>query len=349
MGAETLEPSAVVYSIVVPARDEEESVEELHGELRAAFDALGGEFELIFVDDGSRDATLARLEAVAAACPRTRVLRLPSGRGKSAAYAAGFGAARGEVVLTLDADLQDDPAEAPKLLERLEGGADLVIGWKEGRIGNEPTKTIASRLYNWLKGRVFGLRLRDSNSGFRAMRRDVARALHLYGDRYRFLPELAHLAGFRVAEVAVRHRPRRYGASKFGPQRFWTGLLDVLSVRFLTGYVARPLHFFGTVGLVPALAGAGLEVYVLVQKLSGSAFQTHVAAIVIGAMLIILGFQVIVTGLIGEMIAGQARARPAAVELAGRGPRPAPPGRPAPASAPPEDEQVTAGGLDAGG
>ena len=290
-------------SFVVPACNEAGNVTPLHREITAVAAELGPPFELILVDDGSTDGTAREIEALAASDPRLVCVRFSRNRGKSEAYAAGFSAASGERVVTLDADGQDDPAEIPRLLAALEEGYDLVVGWKQGRFGNEPVKTVPSRFYNALKGFCFGLRLHDSNCGFRAMRAAVAKSLRLYGDQYRFLPEIAHLAGFAVTEVPVTHRPRTRGQSKYGPRRFWTGLLDLLAVRFVTAYLHKPLHFFGTLALAPVFLGAVLELYVLGQKvILGSPFRHHVAALVIGVLFLLLGVQLLTIGLIGEML-----------------------------------------------
>ena len=310
------------YSVVIPAYNEAESVAELHREVSEVMTGLGQEYEVIFVDDGSFDDTPARLGELARADPHVRVFRFRRNFGKSAAYTVGFDAARGEVVVTMDADLQDDPAEMPKLLAGLDRPlpgagrraadpvpADLVVGWKQGRLENEPTKTLPSRFFNSLVHLLFGLRLHDSNCGFRAMRRSVATSLELYGDLYRFIPELAYLRGFRVTEAGVAHRRRKYGRSKYGVKRFWTGVVDLVTVRFITGFTQKPLHFFATVGLFPLTAGIGLEIYVLVRKLLGDQFREHVAALVIGVLLIVVGVQLAATGLVGEMITAQARKR----------------------------------------
>jgi glycosyltransferase involved in cell wall biosynthesis len=293
------------YSVVISAYNEAESVEELYQEVISALEPRKETFEILFVDDGSTDATGERLAELERRDRRVRLIRLVRNFGKSAAYSAAFRAAQGDVVVTLDADLQDDPAEIPKLLGKLDGGNDLVVGWKMHRLENEPRKTIPSRVFNALLRWTFHLDLRDSNSGFRVMRRAVAQSLHLYGDMYRFIPQLAFSKGFFVAEEGVSHRRRKYGESKYGPRRFWTGLLDLLTVRFITRFSQRPLHFLGTVGLFPLILGILLEVYVLVFKLMGETFQTHIAAIVIGVMLMLLGFQCIVTGLLGEMLSAQ--------------------------------------------
>ncbi len=309
---------SVRYSVIVPAYNEAESLDELRRELIPVLESLGEPFEVLAVDDGSFDVTPTRLTDLARTDTRVRVIRFRRNFGKSAAYTAGFEAARGEIVVTLDADLQDDPAELPKLLAKLDQGFDLVVGWKQGRLENEPTKTVPSRLFNSLVRLFFGLRLHDSNSGFRAMRRAVAASLELYGDLYRFIPELAYMRGFKVVEVGVGHRRRKHGRSKYGPKRFWTGVLDLVTVRFITGFTQKPLHFFGTAGLFPLLVGIGLEVYVLVRKLSGDQFREHVAAIIVGVLLIVVGIQLVATGLIGEMITAQARTRGYATQEPGQ-------------------------------
>jgi glycosyltransferase involved in cell wall biosynthesis len=289
-------------SVVIPAYNERDSLVELVTELRAVL--ADRAFELILVDDGSNDGGERVMDELARQDARVRVLRLVRNAGKSAAYMVGFAASRGAIVVTLDADLQDDPHEIPAMLDGLQRH-DLVVGWKQGRFENEPLKAAPSKVFNGLLSYAFGLRLHDANCGFRAMRRGVALGLELRGDLYRFIPQLAFSNGFRVGEQPVRHRRRKFGASKYGARRFWTGLLDLLTVRFLTRFTDKPLHFFGTLGLFPFLAGAGIEVYVLACKLAGDTFQEHVAAIIVGALMVIVGFQCIVSGLIGEMLAAK--------------------------------------------
>ena len=294
------------FSVVVPVYNELESLRELHSEI---ITVLGSErFEILYLNDGSTDGSDAILDELAQD-PRVRAIHFVRNLGKSSAYMAAFERCKGDIVVTLDADLQDDPHEIPAMVARLEQGFQLVIGWKQGRFENEPLKAFPSKFFNGLLAFLFGLRLHDSNCGFRVMRRAVADSLELHGDLYRFIPQLAAAKGFKVTEQGVKHRKRRFGYSKYGAKRFWTGLLDVLTARFITRYVGRPLHFFGTVGLIPTLVGLGIEIYVLASKLAGQTFQEHVAAIVIGAMLIIVGFQCIITGLIGEMLSAQRRER----------------------------------------
>lgn len=313
----------MLVSVVVPAFNEVDSVAKLHAELTTALMSLGWDFEILFVDDGSTDGTDACLRELVGADDCCRAFRMPRNRGKSAAYMVGFDAAHGDVVATLDADLQDDPAQLERLLAALSEGADLVVGWKDGRFQNEPAKTIPSRLYNAFKGVLFGLRLRDSNSGFRVMRREVAKSLVLYGGQYRLLPELSHLNGFRVREVPVAHRPRAHGESKYGASRFWTGLLDLATVRFLSGFLHQPLHFFGSLAALPILLGGVLQLYVLAMKVLGSPFKVHLAAMLGGLALLIVGVQILGIGLLGEMIRSFAPNRlPRREVLLPRAPRP---------------------------
>jgi len=295
--------ATLAISVILPVRDESPSLEELHGELATVLDAMARTYEILFVNDGSTDTSLEVMHGIASVDPRVRILSFNRPRGKSAVYMAGFAAARGNVIITLDSDLQDDPAEIPRLVAALGEDTDIAIGWKQGRLRNEPEKTLPSRVFNRMVSIVFGVRLHDINCGFRAMSRDVARSLHLYGDYYRFLPLIAHTAGFRVVELAISHRRRKHGESKYGPRRFWTGVLDLLALRFTLSFREKPLPLFGSFALAFLALGGVIEGYVLWRKLGGESFQQHIAAIVVGAMLIMVGTQVLLTGLIAVMLA----------------------------------------------
>jgi glycosyltransferase involved in cell wall biosynthesis len=298
------------YSIVIPAYNEAKSLRELCSEIAQVMETVSGDYEILVVDDGSSDDTASLLASLHREDDRVCGLRFARNFGKSAAYLAGFEFARGDLVITLDADLQDDPKEIPKLLETLEQGYDLVVGWKQSRMGNEPDKALASRVFNGVLQLLFGLKLHDSNSGFRVMRSEVARSLDLYGDVYRFIPEIVHLSGYRVTEAPVQHRTRKHGASKYGPTRFLTGLLDLLAVRFITAFKQKPLQFFGSLAIPPLVAGVGLELYVLAMRLLyDSSLRIHVAAIIIGTLLILASLQLFATGLLGEMLAEGSRRR----------------------------------------
>ena len=288
-------------SAVVPAWNEAESLAELQRELEAALDAAGGPWEVLYVDDGSRDGTDAVVERLAAADPRVRGVSFRGNYGKAAALATGFRLARGEWILTLDADLQDDPAELPRLVAALEGGLDLVSGWKRQR--RDPlSKTLPSKVFNLVTSWVVGLRLHDFNCGFKLYRREVTEAIQVYGELHRVLPALAHWQGFRVGEVAVNHRPRRHGRSKFGASRFVNGFLDLLSAAFISTSALKPLHVFGRIGGIFLLTGGGISLWFFGQWVVGTPMRTR-PLMLIGGWLLLTGVQFILMGLLGEMIA----------------------------------------------
>jgi glycosyltransferase involved in cell wall biosynthesis len=288
-------------SVVVPAFNEAESLPRLHAELTQALDAMGRPWEVVFIDDGSRDGTEAVLETLAAADPRVRGVSFRRNFGKSAALATGFRLARGEWVVTMDADLQDDPAELPKLAAKLGEGYDLVTGWKQNR-RDPPSKTLPSRLFNAVTSAATGLKLHDYNCGFKLYRRDVTQAIDVYGEFHRFMPALAHWAGFRVAEVPVHHRPRSFGRSKFGPARFVNGFLDLLSAAFISTSALKPLHVFGRIGLLFLAGGLLLGTWFVAQWAMGEPMRVR-PLMLFAVGLVLLGIQFILMGLLGEMIA----------------------------------------------
>jgi glycosyltransferase involved in cell wall biosynthesis len=289
-----------VISVVVPVFNEERSVALLYEELQAALDPVGDTWEAVFVDDGSSDGTFAALTRLHAHTSNVRVVRLRRNFGKAAALAAGFAQAHGEVVVTIDGDLQDDPAEIPRLLAKLDEGYDLVSGWKAKR--RDPlTRRIPSRLFNWVAGRMSGVRLHDLNCGLKAYRAEVVGGLVLYGELHRFIPVLAHGSGYRVAEVAVNHRPREHGRSRYGLERYLRGFLDLLTVSFMGRYRHRPLHLFGGLGLLLGLAGVAVLVYLTVVKLMGHAIGER-PLLTLGVLLVVVGMQFFSLGLISEMI-----------------------------------------------
>jgi len=290
-------------SVVVPAYNEAESLPELHRELVAALDALHMSWEVLYVDDGSRDGTDRVIEALCAEDERVRGILLLRNFGKSAALATGFKAVRGEFVCTLDADLQDDPSELPKLFGALEQGYDVVSGWKVKR--RDPiTKRWPSKLFNAVTSGVAGVRLHDFNCGFKLYRREAVDALEVYGELHRFLPALSHWRGFRVGEVPVHHRARRFGQSKYGASRFVNGFLDLMTAAFISTSALKPLHVFGRIGLAFLLAGFGLAVWFVAQWLHGEPLRVR-PLMLFGAASVLLGIQFILMGLLGEMIAHQ--------------------------------------------
>jgi glycosyltransferase involved in cell wall biosynthesis len=289
-----------VITVVVPVHDEERSLTTLYEELRAALEPLGRLWEVVFVDDGSTDGSFATLTRLHSEADNVKVVRLRRNFGKAAALAAGFRHASGDVVVTIDADLQDDPAEIPRLLAKLDEGFDLVSGWKTQR--RDPlSRRIPSRIFNSVVGRVSGLRLHDLNCGLKAYRADVVRNLRIYGELHRFLPVLAHDRGYRVAELPVNHRPREHGKSRYGVERYFRGFLDFLTVWFMGRYRHRPLHLFGGLGLLLGTIGAVLLVYLTVLKLSGEAIG-HRPLLTLGVLLAVVGLQFFSLGLLSELI-----------------------------------------------
>lgn len=295
----------IKLSILIPVYNEKDSLEALHDQIKHALTDFPEGYEILMIDDGSTDGSTQKMAEIARHDPVVRIFRFPRNQGKSAVYTSGFKETRGEVIITMDADLQDDPAEIHNLLSHLQKGFDLVVGWKRNRFQNEAVKAFPSKIFNAIVCRLFGVRLRDTNSGFRAMTADLAKSINLYGDNYRFLPQLAHLQGFRVSEVPVNHRQRKYGKSKYGARRFLTGLLDILALRFTVSFMEKPLHIFGGIAMLFLILGGGLEVYVLIQKLLGNPFQQHIAALAIGILFLTVGVQVLSIGLIGVMLVAQ--------------------------------------------
>ena len=291
----------IEVSVILPVLDEVESLGVLHRELTEALQRLGRSYEIIFVDDGSRDGSFQRIEKLRLEDPRVRGMQLRRNFGKAAALAVGFGEAQGDVVVTLDADLQDDPAEIPKLLARLEDGFDLVSGWKQDR--QDPrSKTWPSRLFNWVTGLLTGVRLHDFNSGFKIYRREVVREIRLYGELHRFIPALAAWRGFQVTEIPVHHRARRYGRTKFGSARLWRGFLDLLTVLFLTRYTRRPLHLFGGLGLIAWTVGFAVNAYLTGIWLSGAQPIGHRPLLAFGVLSMLVGVQFFAVGLLSELV-----------------------------------------------
>jgi glycosyltransferase involved in cell wall biosynthesis len=292
-----------MISVVIPVRDEEESLAELHGELSAVFAGLArGPAEFIFVDDGSRDRSWSIILALSESDPRVSAIRFRRNFGKAAALTAAFQSARGNLVFTLDGDLQDDPAEIPRFLDRLEEGHDVVSGWKKTR--HDPWhKVYPSRVFNWLVSRLTGCRLHDHNCGFKLYRREVLREIGLYGELHRFVPVLAHARGFRVSEVEVRHRSRRFGTSKYGLSRFMKGFLDLLTVRFLTRFRERPLHMMGGIGLsLFAVGGLGmLSLAVIWLDPANRPIGTR-PLLFYSIALLLVGLQLVTMGILAELV-----------------------------------------------
>ncbi len=288
-------------SVLVPVLNEAPTVGELARGVAEVLDGAGRSFELIFVDDGSTDGTAAAVRAAREADPRVKLVALRRNFGKAAALCAGFDTAAGALVVTLDGDLQDDPGEIPRFLDKLESDdLDLVSGWKRER-RDPPTKRYPSKLFNWVTRKLAQVPLHDFNCGFKAYRREVLEQIAVYGELHRYIPVLASRRGFSVGELAVRHHPRRHGSSKYGWDRFHKGLLDLITVLFITKYTRRPLHLFGLIGLVAFLVGFGINLYLAVLWMQGQPLSNR-PLLLLGILLMLLGIQVLTTGLVGEMI-----------------------------------------------
>jgi glycosyltransferase involved in cell wall biosynthesis len=284
----------------------------LYEELDSALQQLDQPWEVVFVDDGSTDGSFAALTRLHNAHDNVRVIRLRRNFGKATALSAGFAHAEGEIVVTIDADLQDDPTEIPRLLAKLDEGFDLVTGWKTHR--RDPlSRRLLSKIFNWVTGRVSGLRLHDLNCGLKAYRAEVVKGLRLYGELHRFIPVLAHYRGHRIAELSVNHRPREHGRSRYGVERYLRGFLDLLTVSFIGRYRYRPLHLFGGLGLLLGTAGFGVLVYLTILKFDGHAIGQR-PLLILGVLLVVVGLQFFSLGLISELITSQHEERVGALE-----------------------------------
>ncbi|MGH2991710.1 MAG: glycosyltransferase family 2 protein [Solirubrobacterales bacterium] len=307
---EQAESGVAELTVVVPAYNERDGLRELLAEIERACDSIGRPWEVIFVDDGSTDGSRELLEELAADHDAVRVVSLRRNFGKSAALSAGFEHSAGEIVVTLDGDGQDDPAEIPALVGKLDDGYQLVSGWKRDR--QDPrVRRWASRLFNGVTARLSGVRLHDFNCGLKAYRGDCARSLRIYGELHRYIPVLAVQRGWRVAELPVHHRARRHGRSKFGFERYARGPFDLLGVLFIGRYQYRPLHLFGGLGVALMLAGVLISLYLALLRFSGEAIGDR-PLLLLGALLIVVGFQLLTFGLLGQMLVVMRQERVAA-------------------------------------
>ncbi|MBI2268217.1 MAG: glycosyltransferase family 2 protein [Candidatus Blackburnbacteria bacterium] len=289
-------------SFIIPAKNEAESIPTLYQEIVSVVRKLKKSYEIIFIDDGSTDSTFEKMKALHKKDIDVKVIRFRGNFGKSAALQVGFEKASGEIVLTLDGDLQDNPSEIPHFLAKLDQGYDLVSGWKKRRF-DPSVKVIPSRiLNNFLTPLLTGVKLHDINCGFKAYRKEVVKSLNLYGELYRFIPVFAVKQAFRVTEIPVEHRARQHGISKFGWERNIKGFLDLLTIFFLTGYNRRPGHFFGTFGLISFFFGFLIGLYITYLRVTTGGVQGRQPLLILGILLIIVGVQLISTGLLAEMM-----------------------------------------------
>ena len=288
-------------SVVVPFLNEAETLETLHARITAAMTDLSPAHEIIFVDDGSDDGGELVAEALAEMDACVRVIRFTRNFGKAAALSAGFAEARGDVIITMDADLQDDPKEIGRFLDKLAEGYDVVSGWKQTR--HDPVgKTLPSKFFNRLTAWLFDVDLHDINCGFKAYTRRAARHLNLYGELHRFTPALLHAAGYRVAEIAVEHHPREHGVSKYGSRRLVKGLLDIVTVKLKTRYQSRPLHFFAMLGLPLLLVGLAMISYLTALWFMDLGPIGNRPLLLIGILFVVTGTQVLGVGLVAELL-----------------------------------------------
>jgi glycosyltransferase involved in cell wall biosynthesis len=289
-------------SVVVPVLDEVESARELYRRTTAALARLGRPYEVIVVDDGSRDGTYEAFAELAASDTRLRLIRFGRNFGQTAAMAAGIDHARGAVVVPIDGDLQNDPEDIPVLVAKLDEGYDVVSGWRANRQDRALTRRVPSRAANWLIGRVTGVRLHDYGCTLKAYRAEIIKQTRLYGEMHRFVPALAHMMGARIVEIPVGHHARRFGRSKYGIGRTFNVLLDLLTLKFLSAYGTKPIHIFGRAGLLLCFAGVGAGVYTLYDKWFNDIYVHRNPVILLAVFLFLLGFSFILMGLIAELI-----------------------------------------------
>jgi glycosyltransferase involved in cell wall biosynthesis len=287
-------------SVVIPLYNEEQSLRELFDKIRNVLNR-SGRFEVIFVDDGSTDGSMRVLHELRNRDRRVKIIRFRRNYGKSAALSVGFAKAEGDIVITMDADLQDDPNEIPSLVNEIKKGYDLISGWKKKR--RDPiSKTIPSRFFNFVTSIITGIKIHDFNCGLKAYRKEVVKEVEIYGELHRYIPVLAHWLGYKVGEIPVQHHQRKYGRTKYGLGRFWKGFLDLLTVIFTTRYMQRPLHLFGFWGMVFFLTGFAIDLYLVTLKFTEGMALSNRPLFFGGILLIIVGVQFISIGLIGEMI-----------------------------------------------
>jgi len=299
------EPAAgrpVYASIVVPLMDEEESIDQLHGEITETMSKFGRPYEIIYVDDGSTDATFEKLEAIQSGDEHVCAIQFRRNFGQTAAMAAGFDHARGDVIIPMDGDLQNDPADIPRLLEKLDEGYDIVSGWRKNRKDKTFTRKIPSKIANWLIGVVTGVKIHDYGCSLKAYRADVVKHIKLYGEMHRFIPAIATWHGASITEMVVNHRPRVHGVTKYGLIRTLKVVLDLITVKFLGGYGTKPIYFFGAMAMI-LFGGASVSgAFVLVRKLAAGASMVRNPMLLLTVLLLVLSAMCIMLGLLAELM-----------------------------------------------
>lgn len=291
----------MTVSVVVPLYNEEENVHELHSSLKSVLDSIGTEYEIIYVDDGSTDNTLALIQKIQSEDNSVLIISLRRNFGQTAAFAAGFDYSKGDIIVTMDGDLQNDPNDIPKLLKLINDN-DLVSGWRKKRKDPFFSRRLPSILANWLISKVTGVSLHDYGCSLKAYRRDVVKNLKLYGDMHRFIPAVASWYGVRIAEVETTHYPRKRGKSKYGISRTMKVVLDLITVKFLQSFSTKPLQFFGPLGLLSGIIGFFISLYLSFEKFIIGSDIGGRPLLLLGALLIIVGIQFIGMGLLGEIM-----------------------------------------------
>jgi glycosyltransferase involved in cell wall biosynthesis len=291
-----------MISVVIPLYNEEESLMELSLSIKRVFDNLRCGYEVILIDDGSTDKSFEKIKEIHNKNGRFHCIKFRRNLGKSAALSAGFKAAKGDIIITMDADLQDDPKEIPELAKIINSGYDLVSGWKKVRY--DPfIKRHTSKFFNYVTSKVSGIRLHDFNCGLKAYRKEVIKSIRIYGELHRYIPALAHLAGFKVTEKVVKHQARKFGVTKFGANRFFNGFFDLLTVVFTTKFIKKPLHLFGMLGVLSSVFGFLIMLGLFIVKTFFMYIPlSSTPVFYVGILLVIVGVQFFATGLLAEMI-----------------------------------------------
>ncbi|MEW6005446.1 MAG: glycosyltransferase [Stygiobacter sp.] len=298
---QTLNVSFKKVSIIVPLFNEEESLKPLYQEIKKGIKQVNCDYEILFIDDGSKDKSLSVIKELAKFDNKIKYFSFRSNYGKSAALQIGFKNATGDAVITMDADLQDDPLEIPNLLKKLDDGYDLVSGWKKQRF--DPfIKKISSKFFNLVTRILTGVKIHDFNCGLKAYKKAVVQSVDVYGEMHRYIPVLANWKGFTVTEIVVKHHPRKFGTTKFGVSRFFKGFIDLITVIFTIRFIKRPMHLFGFIGLLLSLAGFGVAAWLTFEKLFYNIGINNRPIFFLAILLIIVGVQFFAIGLIGELI-----------------------------------------------
>lgn len=292
-----------MISIVIPIHNEEPAILPLYDRLSSVLDRIRKPYEIIFVDDASTDRSFELLANLVETDNRLKVIRLRRNFGQTAALSAGFDEAQGNVIISLDGDLQHDPEDIPALLEKIQEGYDIASGWRKHRLDNAVTRKIPSRIANWLMSKASGLDLHDFGTTFKAYRAEILKDVNLYGELHRFIPALASFYGARVAEVPIRNAPRISGGSHYGLSRTFRVLFDIITIKFLLSYFTRPMHFFGKIGFAGLSVGGAIMTYLLIYKLLGNEIMIqHGPLMIAGALLLLTGLMMLSTGLLGEVL-----------------------------------------------